>query len=213
LCSGLGADERVFEHLVLPGCSLIHLPWITPERKEPIAHYAGRMNALVRHENPVLMGLSFGGIMAVEMSRLLPIRRLWLLSSVKERRELPGYMRFGKHLPLHKLLLPLNPQRRMGPFENYNLGVETLDERTMVNEFRKRVDPFFLRWSINAIISWEAPRPPGNTFHIHGGNDRIFPVALAHPDRVVPGAGHFMAHNRAPEVSRYLLEDARGLIR
>lgn len=217
--SGLGADARVFEHLELPGCALHHVSWLPPargsldsrgarsSRAEPIAAYAARMAASIRHEQPVLLGLSFGGVMAIEIARLLPVRRLWLLSTVKQRDEMPGYMRFGKYLPLHKIFLPLNPQRWMGPIENRNLGVETPEERAMVSEFRRDVDVYYLRWAIDALINWDMPAPPGNSLHIHGGADRIFPVALARPDVVVPGAGHFMVHNRAPEVSRLLLQD------
>lgn len=205
--SGLGADARVFEHLDLPGYTLIHLPWLTPERGESIGHYADRMAGSVGHSKPVLMGLSFGGVMVIEMARLLPVRRLWLLSTVKQRSEMPGYMRFGKYLPLHKLALLANPHRWMGPLENYNLGVEMPEELAMVADYRRCVDPVYLRWAINALINWEAPQPPGNTLHIHGGSDRIFPVRLARPNFVVEGAGHFMVHNRAAEVSRLLLAD------
>jgi pimeloyl-ACP methyl ester carboxylesterase len=205
--SGLGADARVFEHLSLPGYTLIHLPWITPLRGEALGAYAARMAAPIKHPSPVVMGLSFGGVMAIEIARLLPVRRLWLLSTVKQRSEMPGYMRFGKYLPLHKLFLPLNPQRWLGPLENRNLGVETPEERAMVADYRKSVDVHYLRWAIDALINWDMPSAPGNTLHIHGGADRIFPVALARPDFVVAGAGHFMVHNRAPEVSRLLLAD------
>ena len=213
--SGLGADARVFEHLVLPGFSLHHLPWIAPlpasgtsgPSREPIAAYAARMAASITHPSPVVMGLSFGGVMAVEIARLLPVRRLWLLSTVKQRREMPGYMRFGKYLPLHKIFLPLNPQRWLGPIENRNLGVETPEELAMVSDYRRGVDVHYLRWAINALINWDMPAPPENYLHIHGGADRIFPVELARPKYIIPGAGHFMVHNRAPEVSRLLLAD------
>ncbi|TDX01736.1 alpha/beta hydrolase [Dinghuibacter silviterrae] len=205
--SGLGADARVFEHLTLPGLELVHLPWLQPLAHEPIAAYAARMTAAVRHEKPILMGMSFGGIMAIEMAKYLPLHRLWLISTVKQRREMPLYMRMGKTLPLHKLFLPLNPQRWMGPLENYNLGVETPDEYAMVAEYRRSVNTAYLRWAINAIINWEASSPPGKSLHIHGGKDRIFPVGLAKPDHIIPGAGHLMVHNRADQVSRLLLAD------
>jgi pimeloyl-ACP methyl ester carboxylesterase len=205
--SGLGADARVFQHLVLPGLTLVHLPWITPVKAEPISAYAARMAAAIRHERPILMGMSFGGIMAIEIAKHLPVHRLWLLSTVKQRSEMPAYMRFGKWLPLHKLFLPLNPQRWLGPLENYNLGVENAEEYAMVADYRRSVDTTYLRWAIDAIINWEAPAPPGNSLHIHGGRDRIFPVGLARPDHIVPGAGHMMVHNRAAEVSRLLVAD------
>lgn len=209
--SGLGADERVFENLSLPGCSVYPLPWLAPVKNEPIGDYAQRMASSVRHPNPVLMGLSFGGIMAIELARHIKTRRLWLLSTVKRRCELPGYMRFGNHLPLHRVVLRLNPHRWLGPLENYNLSVETKEEATMVADFRRSVSPDYIRWAINAIITWSADEVPSNAYHIHGGRDRIFPVHLARPDVVIADAGHFMVHNRAEAVSALLCGDALAL--
>lgn len=159
--SGLGADETVFEHLSLPGCTLFHLPWLKPEPGEAIGHYAGRMAAGIRHREPVLLGLSFGGIMAQEIARIVAPKRVWLISTVKQRSEMPPYMRFGAVLPLHRLALALNPHRWMGPLENFNLGVETAEERAMVARFRRSVDKDYLRWAIDVIVHWggvERPR-------------------------------------------------------
>jgi hypothetical protein len=205
--SGLGADQRVFEHLVLPGCTLIPVPWLDALPHESIGHYAERMAAGIPGGRCVVMGLSFGGIMAVEIGKLLPGARLWLISTVKIRSELPFYMRFGKYLPLHKPFLYLNPHHWMGAIENYNLSVENEEERRMVADYRNSVSNRYLRWALNAIVNWENVEPPFNAFQVHGGSDRIFPARRVHADVVVPGAGHFLVHNRAAVVSRLLLED------
>lgn len=227
--SGLGADKTVFEHLSLPGCTLFHLPWLKPEPGEAIGHYAGRMAAGIRHREPILLGLSFGGIMAQEIARIIPPKRVWLVSTVKQRSELPPYMRFGAVLPLHKLVLALNPHRWMGPLEDFNLGVETPEERAMVARFRESVDKDYLRWAIDVIVHWAgappppsiphnpgAPPPPGGAapripgiLHIHGDKDRIFPIKYVQPDHFVEGGGHFLVHNRSAIVNRLLSEDLR----
>ena len=199
--SGLGADERVFEHLELPGCTMYPLPWLHPDKSESIAHYASRMIAGIRHEHVILLGLSFGGIMAVEIAHQLRLRRLWLVSTVRQRSELPPYMRMGAVLPLHKLILPLKPYRWLGPLENYNLDVETPEERAMVAAFRKSVDPVYLDWAIDAIIHWGNTRVPANSLHIHGAKDRIFSIRYVHPDHIIPDAGHLLVHNRSAIVN------------
>ena len=68
--SGLGADHRLFSRLNLPGLSLYDLPWLPNQPDEPIAHYADRMKAAIRHDNPILLGVSFGGMMAIEIAKL-----------------------------------------------------------------------------------------------------------------------------------------------
>jgi pimeloyl-ACP methyl ester carboxylesterase len=205
--SGLGADETVFEHLSLPGCALFPLPWLKPEPKEAIGHYAARMAEGIRHPEPILLGLSFGGIMAVEIARIIPLKRVWLISTVKQRCEMPPYMRFGAVLPLHRLALALNPHKWMGPLENYNLAVETPEERAMVARFRKTVDKDYLRWAIEVIVHWQNSVIPPGVLHIHGDKDRIFPIRYVRPDHIIEGGGHLLVHNRSTVVNRLLQED------
>jgi pimeloyl-ACP methyl ester carboxylesterase len=209
--SGLGANERVFERLELPGCTLYPLPWLQPEPEEPADHYATRMSKGIQHDQPVLMGLSFGGMMASRMAHQIPLKRLWLISTVTSRKEMPGYMRWGRYVPFHELAFKVQPARWMGPIENYNLGVETQDEIDMVAQFRASVDPQYLRWALETIIHWEDQPKVPYSFHVHGAQDRIFPIRHIHPDATIANGGHFMVHNRAAQVSQLLQDDLRNL--
>jgi pimeloyl-ACP methyl ester carboxylesterase len=210
--SGLGADETVFEHLSLPGCALFYLPWLQPEPGETIVHYAGRMAAGIRHPEPILLGLSFGGIMAGEIARIIPVKRVWLLSTVKQRSEMPPYMRFGAVLPLHRVALALNVHRWMGPIENYNLGVDGPEEKEMAARFRESVNKDYLRWAVDAIVRWRNTTVPAGALHIHGDKDRIFPIRYVRPDHVIEGGGHLLVHNRAHAVSDILRQDLARLM-
>ncbi|MCP9751582.1 alpha/beta hydrolase, partial [Ferruginibacter sp. HRS2-29] len=85
LFSGLGADERVFKYLKFPGHHIVHIKWITALRNEPLAAYAKRLLEQVSTEHPILIGLSFGGIMAIEVSKLIPTEKVIIIASVKNR--------------------------------------------------------------------------------------------------------------------------------
>ena len=69
LISGLGADERAFQHLDLRAYDVIYIAWIEALKKETLAHYAGRLLAQVSTKKPILIGLSFGGMIAIEMAK------------------------------------------------------------------------------------------------------------------------------------------------
>jgi pimeloyl-ACP methyl ester carboxylesterase len=71
--SGLGADERVFQKLKFQGYQPIHIKWLEPEAGENIANYTQRLTTQIKAEKPILIGLSFGGIIAVEMSKQIAI--------------------------------------------------------------------------------------------------------------------------------------------
>jgi pimeloyl-ACP methyl ester carboxylesterase len=197
--SGLGADERIFSKLTIPGAVLTPLQWILPQKEERIEDYAGRMAGQVHTDHPIFLGVSFGGMMALEMARLRPGAKVIIVSSVKTRKELPGWMKLSGRLGLNKLL-PGNPPR-WARLENDFLGTETAEERVLVREFMKTADPVYLRWAIGQVINWRNEWLPSSLHHIHGSNDRTFPLKNIMATNIVPGGGHFMIMNRAKEVS------------
>lgn len=202
--SGLGADEKIFSRLELNGYKLKHLHWLKPERHESLEDYAGRMKQHIEEPSPILMGVSFGGMMAIEISRQLPDCRLVLVSSVKTRPELPTWMRAASVLKLNRLM-PLGTWTRSGVAEKLNndrLGVSTREEQAMAHDYRQKADPVYVDWAIDRIINWQCSQlPPHRFLHIHGSADKIFPVNRIKQVAVVQGATHMMIYNRAAEVS------------
>jgi pimeloyl-ACP methyl ester carboxylesterase len=224
--SGLGADERIFSKLTLPGVSLTPLQWICPEKEEDIEAYAKRMtNQVPSHptsrlpsaaisevpanqpadqqglpaQSPIFLGVSFGGMMALEMAKFYPEAKVILISSVKCRKELPGWMRLAGNLHLNKLL-PLKPPR-WDRLETDFLGTETAEERQLVRQFSNTSDPVYLRWALGQVINWQNQWQPASCFHIHGSNDKTFPLKNIRATHVIDGGGHFMVMNRAKETS------------
>jgi pimeloyl-ACP methyl ester carboxylesterase len=123
--SGLGADERAFAKLHIEGYQLIHLPWLLPVQNETIEQYAKRMSENIKEENPVLMGLSFGGIVSIEIAKYTPAEKVILISSVKSSKEMPVWMKLAGKLRLNKIM-PMRPYKILEPLQNYNLGATTL---------------------------------------------------------------------------------------
>ena len=75
---GLGANPRIFEHISLPKDRFeIHLlEWKIPvSENESIQDYAQRIAYEIKHQNPVLLGVSFGGVLVQEISKLLLLRK------------------------------------------------------------------------------------------------------------------------------------------
>ncbi|MGB4775107.1 MAG: alpha/beta hydrolase, partial [Daejeonella sp.] len=102
--SGLGADERVFQTLDFSGLKVTFIHWLTPHKAETIEVYAKRLTSQITINKPVLIGLSFGGIMAVEVAKQINTEKIILIASAKIRQEIPFYYRFAGKLSLHKLI-------------------------------------------------------------------------------------------------------------
>jgi hypothetical protein len=69
--------------------------------------------------------------------------------------------------------------------------------RTVVRES----DPHFMKWAIHEVLNWQRESRPDHIFHIHGDEDRIFPIKYVKADRVIHGGGHFMILTHADQVS------------
>ena len=205
----MGADEKACSKLHLPGYTIRPIPWLLPFKNETIGHYAKRMAASIDDENPVLMGLSFGGMMAIEIAKLIRVNKIILISTIKSRKELPAWMKVSGKLKLHKLF-PLKSYKILEPIQNYNLGLQTKEEISMVRSFRKQVPPAYLNWAVNEILNWQNDWHPESFIHIHGDNDKLFPFKNIYGSHVIKRGGHFLIMNRAGEVGKLVIDYLEG---
>jgi esterase/lipase len=203
--SGLGADEKVFKNLSVNGFSLQYVHWLKPNKKEKIEAYAARMAAQIKEPSPVILGVSFGGMMGIEIAKLREVKKLFIISSIKSVTELPSWMRVVGKMQLNKLL-PTRSYKYTEKVDNNRLGVSTEEEREMVRAYRRNADPQYLEWAINEVVNWKNNWQPENIVHIHGDKDKIFPVKKVNAHYIVKEGTHMMIYNRANEIGTYIEE-------
>ena len=204
--SGFGADERVFSRLDFGNNRVNFLPWETPEKNESLDKYTHRFLDKITDPNPILVGLSFGGMMSVEIAKKIRTEKIFMISSIQTQDEMPWIFRMTGRSRLNKVI-PLKPFSFLEPIENYNLGVQNEEEKALVREYRKKVSQVYTDWAINQIVNWQNKKKLSNLIHIHGSADRIFPVKNVHPDFIIQGGGHFMIMNRAKEINDILRKE------
>jgi pimeloyl-ACP methyl ester carboxylesterase len=198
--SGLGADERAFSKLKVDGYELKVIPWLMPERNEPLDHYATRMRANITDKNPILMGLSFGGMVCTEIAKQIPVDKIIIISSIKSSKEIPFWMRAVATLKLNKIV-PLKSTRFTQPIQNKMLGVQSEEEKALVATLRREVDLPYTTWAVNQALNWKNDWQHPHTYHIHGDKDNMFPIKKIKADHIIKNGGHFMIMNHANEVS------------
>lgn len=204
LISGLGADERVFSRIKLPpGYEPVHLDWITPLKDEPLDDYAKRFSKRISSgEDFILIGVSFGGMLASEIAKILPPKKLIIISSVSCYDELPWYFRRAGKLGLQGIITPGFYKR--ATLINRFMGAGDSEMKEIVYDYVRKADPEFIRWALNAILHWKhKDRLPG-LIHIQGSNDHLLPCKYVNPDYVIQKGGHLMIFNRAGEISEIL---------
>jgi pimeloyl-ACP methyl ester carboxylesterase len=200
LISGLGADKRAFQFLSLSAYKLIHVEWIKPSQHESLSAYAKRLSVQIPNENPIIIGLLLGGIIAMEIIKHISIEKVILISSVKTKNEIPFYYRILAILPIHKII-PAAWLKKSSFIVDCFFGVQTKDEKKLLKTILKDTDSKFLKWSLNEIINWKNIIVPDNIFHIHGTNDKILPFRFVKPNYTIKDGGHFMVVNKAEEIS------------
>ncbi len=198
--SGLGADERVFQYLDFSGFAVTFIRWIQPIQNETIEEYAKRLTQQITTVRPILSGLSFGGIVATEVAKLIDTEKIVLVASAKTRQEIPFYYRLAGQLRLHKLL-PVDLLKRLNALSNWFFGAHSESDKKMLAAILRDTDSQFLQWAIDEIVTWKNQLVPPNLIHIHGTADRILPFRHVVSDLQVTGGGHFMTVNKAQELT------------
>ena len=81
---GLAASSSIFERIKLDEdiFEMHLLEWEIPHPKEALSDYALRISKKIKHENPVLVGVSFGGMIAVEIAKVLKPATTIIISSL-----------------------------------------------------------------------------------------------------------------------------------
>ena len=197
LMPGMAANAGIFEYIKLSEDRFqIHLlEWVIPTMAESIASYAKRMTLKIEHSNPVLIGVSFGGVIVQEMAKQISCRKLIIISSVKSKAELPRKMRIAKITRAYKLL-PTQFVSDFEAFANYAFG-DTIKKR--VNLYKKYLsvsDKKYLDWAIHNMVCWEQEKGIPNIIHIHGDKDPVFPIKNISNSIVVKGGTHIMIINK-----------------
>lgn len=201
--SGLGADEKIFTNLHISGYELRYIPWIRPHKKESLHGYAKRMGEHIKEKSAVLLGVSFGGMMGIEIAKQMPLQKLILVSSIKSVNELPRWMKTAGKLKLDKIV-PVSLHKYTEKIGNARLGVSTKEEKEMVRHYRKNADLVFVDWAITQILNWKNDWQPENLIHIHGDKDKIFPVKKINPTCIIKDGTHMIIYNRAGEISELI---------
>ncbi len=208
LISGLGADERLFQFLRLDRMRLHYIRWIPPFRDESWSSYANRLLPQISPGNPVLVGISMGGMMAIELSRLVPVEKVILISSARGFLRRPGYFRLLRWTRLHRWL-PYSIWQLVGLLIGpWLFGTSGKEEKKLLRSMIRDTDERFFRWAWQQVITWDNQDPPGTVFQIHGSRDRMLPLKdIIPPEMVFPGASHFMVVHEAGQISKILKEE------
>lgn len=197
LMPGLAASSTIFERISLPTeqFDVFLLEWEIPEPNETLKSYAKRMAKNIVHQNAVLIGVSFGGILVQEMSEFLSVRKIIIISSVKNNNEFPLKMKMAKSTKAYKLI-PTSLLVNVESLARFSFG-EVISQRIKLYEKYLSIrDKRYLDWAIEQVVCWDRNITDQNVVHIHGDADDVFPIKHIDNAIVIKNGTHIMILNK-----------------
>ena len=195
--SGLGADERIFNKLVVDGVNFIYLPWVIAQDTDNVETYAAKMAATIPEANPIILGMSFGGMLAVEIAKIMPVKKLFLISTAKTKHELGEYPCIVKFFIKYNLI-PFNIIKYFPNRIFYDrFGAKTEEEKKMLAGILRDTDTAFLKWAMKALLTWNNETYTDNYVQLHGTKDKIISPEYVNPDLWIDGGTHIMIYSLA----------------
>jgi pimeloyl-ACP methyl ester carboxylesterase len=204
LFPGLGADARLFAPQATAFPDLLVPPWIEPKKHEPLSAYAARLaSTLSITPDTIIGGVSFGGMLSLEIAKATRPRAVILIASCRHPRAIaPSVQRFAKV----GLKIPLPAAAaRLSPLAVPALGPMGLAERKVILDMAESAPLAFIRWGGRAIMEWEGCESlPCPVLQIHGRRDRVISIKAVTPDIAIAGAGHVVNLTHAVKVNKHL---------
>ena len=198
LMPGLAANSRIFENIKIPNprYQLHRIDWIRPKLNENLKNYCKRLSMKIKHKNVILLGVSFGGIIVQELSKIVETKKVIIVSSVKSHKEFPKLFQFAKDYGLDKPI----------PYSLFDSLIKN-SVKLKLNKFYKRIDlaekyltereEYYLKWAVDNLLRWKNDIVDTNLTHIHGTKDKIFPIKNIDNCIRVEGGNHEMIIIRA----------------
>lgn len=207
LIPGVGANDAIFQNLDLSGYEIVHLKWPKHKKNEHLDTYVKKLLPQIKKDTqPILLGMSFGGIVAIELAKLINPYKTIIISSIKTYHERPIKLLFLNSMKFHRLV----PGKLVVKFRfwmNWLLGKLTSHDFELIETMLRDADIEFNEWAVDQVIHWRNEDVPDNLTHIHGTRDRIFPDFYVKDAIWIKGGTHFMIVNRAKEISKIIRKE------
>lgn len=152
----------------------------------------------------VLVGLSFGGLVAQQIASLNGNAKVILVSSFLSKKNLPSFLRFGLDTGLYHFM----PKKQFDFINQqiaYRLNSGEKSSHQMLIEMLEKSDMDLVKWSVHQIATWKPILNPKFERHsLQGTNDMVVMPWETHNKHVVQDGTHFMVHDQADEVTNLL---------
>lgn len=203
--SGMCVNCKVFDKIKLPiGYEKQYIEWHIPRDDETLEEYTRTMANNIDTTHPfILVGYSLGGIIMQEMNKFLKPEKNILISSMKNKSEIPPLFRIAKMTHITKLL-PKQLYTTNKSISNlfthlvYDMSIDDIEQCVTYTSAE------YMKWASYQITHWEPTIEIENLYHIHGIKDQVFPYKQIQNAFYVEDGDHLMVMKKAEKVNQIL---------
>jgi len=206
LFPGQGADERLFSK-IKPGSNfrMVHVNYPVPEKGATMADYAGIICRQIDTTGKyILIGVSLGGMICSELADILKPEKIIIVSSAKNRHELPMRYKFKNIKWLHSI----TPKRLIKWGAQVLQPIVEPDRNKSKDIFKSMLgskSPIYYKRTVNMIINWQREHYNDDIIHIHGTDDRTLPIINVKAHFKIDKGSHVMTLTRGDELNEIIL--------
>lgn len=203
---GQGSDRHIFDSLKIDtNYRTIIVEYGSPSKHQGMNAFAKQLSRQIdTTQEFILVGVSLGGMICVELNEILNPHKTIIISSVKNRNELPFRYKFQKTIPIYRLLpgsILLTGAKILQPIVEPD---RNKNKKTFKSMLRKK-KPSYIKRTIDLIIKWDRTENTKPIYHIHGNKDHTLPIKkLKSVTNIVENGSHMMTLTRANDISAIL---------
>jgi len=209
LIPGLGTDGRIFKNLIAEiNFDEVHYLDYRDDickKCQGMADYAKEISKeIIDDQDSIIIGLSLGGMLATELSKLLANCKIILISSIKTEQEAPSIIKVARFMPFYNFV-PLWFSRNIVPLMSRLAMVTDQEGYHLYRQMLKGWSAAKLKWARKSAVHWKNQESV-NCLHIHGTKDNIFPFHKIKHAVLIEKGSHYMVMDRSKEIAGIIIK-------
>lgn len=205
--SGLGANELAFSRIGDLGLEKVFVKWLVNNPDESFEEYTLRIIEKYHIESgDVLVGLSFGGLVAQEIAKILNSNIVILISSFRDVNDLKSIFRMPLQSGIYRLMPTFKVPILDEMIANF-LNSGSKESIPILKNMIESTDFKLMKWSLKMIAESNGLSNRNlQAYNIIGDQDKILKLWKNSTTTIIKNGSHFMVFDKSREVTKIILD-------